>query len=161
MKLDALSFSPQIQAFYGPSLDYPELPSDLIEVTEEQHLKLLNAINAGCIIFGDLSLSTPKPSLFHKWDGSNWIDSRTQEEQLAYKRTMIPKITKRQFWLTMYDHQMKVQVEALFQSDERAKIEFESVDKIERLSPTVLAMEAVLGLSTVRIDELWDYALTL
>lgn len=73
-----LSLSQQI--FYDSDLNYPELPGDLTEVSTDKHFELLIAINSGCVVFSDLSYSDPKPTQFHKWNGSDWIDPRTEEE---------------------------------------------------------------------------------
>lgn len=156
-----IKFSELNQSFYDDSLVYEELPNDLIEVTGEQHYFFLDKINSGCKVFSDLTFSEPKPSQFHTWTGSSWADNRDQDEIDAYNRSVMPGITKRQFWLTMYDHGMKNQIESLLAADERAKIEFDSVDSIERLSPTVIAMSSALGLMVERVDELWTYAMTL
>lgn len=68
-----MAFSPSTQAFYDLSLNYPNLPDDLIEIDEDTHARLLTAINAGCHILPDLSLSTPKPSAYHIWQDGKWV----------------------------------------------------------------------------------------
>ena len=41
---------------------------------------------------------TPKPTKFHtEWNGTEWIDIRTEEEKLAYKRLQYPRLTRYQF----------------------------------------------------------------
>ena len=75
-----INFSVDKQAFYDTSLNYKHLPDDLVEITAEQHIELLNALNSNCIIFDDLTYSEPKPSQFHEWNGTDWIDPRTEEE---------------------------------------------------------------------------------
>ena len=162
-----IKFSFKTKVFYDPSLSYPVLPNDLVEVSNEQHLKLLDAINRGCIIFEDLTYSVPKPSLFHTWNGSKWIDPRTQQEIDLYHRQQIPALTKRQFALALEDQKVDAnttlydQVMKLIASDKRIKIEYETISKIERLHPSTVTMIRTLGLAEVKVDEIWKYALTL
>ena len=92
-----IGFSLQTESFYDSELNYGDLPDDLIEITSEQHAELLTAINSGCIIFDDLTYSDVKPSQFHEWNGEGWVDLRTEEEKLAYKRSQYPKLTRYQF----------------------------------------------------------------
>ncbi len=156
-----IKFSIINQAFYDSDLNYSDLPNDLIEVTDAQHLNLLEYINSGCFIFSDLTHSDPKPSQFHEWNDGNWIDPRTAEEITTYNRSLLPKLSKRQFALYMYDHQMYDQVMQAIESDPRFKIEYDAVSDIERLSPTVLAMTSLLGWTDEQIDVMWVEALTL
>jgi len=70
------------QSFYIDEINH-EIPSDSIEITEEQHNELYNAINAGCIIFDDLTYSDPPPSSFHQWSGKKWVlDENAKNEHL-------------------------------------------------------------------------------
>lgn len=156
-----IKFSITTQAFYDVTLNYLDLPDDLIEVTNEQHMQLLNALNSGCIIFSDLTYSAPKPSQFHTWDGTTWVDNRTHEEITAYNRSLLPALTKRQFALYLYDSNQYDQVMSAINANPRFKIEYDSVSDIDRLSPTVSAMTALLGWSDEQVDEMWNKALTL
>lgn len=60
------------QSFYIDEINI-DIPPDSIEITKDQHIDLFNAINAGCVIFNDLTYSEPPPSGFHKWDGKKWV----------------------------------------------------------------------------------------
>ena len=156
-----IKFSFTNNAFYDDTLKYAELPDDLVNVTSEQHRDLLKAINSGCIIFSDLTYSVPKPSQFHTWDGTTWVDNRTAEEIAAYNRSLLPVLPKRQFALYLYDHQLYDQVISTFDQNPRFKIEYETVKDLERLSPTVSAMTALLGWTDEQVDQMWTEALTL
>ena len=60
------------QAFYDA--DTPEqAPEGARPVSPEQHAELLAALNSGCIVSDDLTVSPPRPSEYHKWDGSDWV----------------------------------------------------------------------------------------
>lgn len=161
-----IKFSILKQAFYDSELDYAALPSDLIEITAEQHLELLNLINSGCIIFQDLTASEPKPSPFHIWnsESNTWADPRTQAEIEVYERSLLTRLTKRQFALQLNSVQvgeatLYKQMLALIVQDETAQIEWDTVSYIERLSPTVASMTAALGLTDEQVDEMWREAL--
>ena len=85
----------------------------------------------------------------------------TQEEKALLKRQLLPVLTKRQFNLYMYDHNLTEQINALFVSYPRGKIEFDSVDRIERNSPTVQAMILELNSGAEQVDSMWEQALRL
>lgn len=85
----------------------------------------------------------------------------TQEEKALLKRQLLPVLTKRQFNLYMYDHNLTEQINALFVSYPRGKIEFDSVDRIERNSPTVQAMILELNWVDEQVDSMWEQALRL
>lgn len=156
-----IKFSLKNQAFYDSELSYEKLPSDLIDITHEQHLELLNALNRGCIIFTDLTYSEAKPSQFHTWNGSAWLDNRTPEQITEYERSLLSPLTKRQFSLYLYDIRKYDQVMDALNANPRFKIEFETVATIERNSPIVGAMGQILEWDDLTIDEKWKEALTL
>lgn len=113
----------------------------------------------GAIIEGFTEL---KPSsIFEKWNGSEWVDPRTEEEKLLLKRQSLSKLSKRQFSLYLYDHQMYDQVMQAIEANLRFKIEYDAVSDIERLSPTVSEMTALLGWTDEQVDQMWEHALTL
>ncbi len=156
-----LKFSVKNQSFYDTKLNYSELPDDLIKITSEQHQELLTALNTGCRIFSDLTYSEPKPSQFHEWNGTEWIDPRTPEEIAAYTRSLLPKLSKRQFALYLYDNEMYDPVMQVIEANPRFKVEYDSVSDIERLSPTVAEMSSLLGWADEQVDQMWESALTL
>ncbi|EFI8233618.1 TPA: hypothetical protein IEP67_004892 [Escherichia coli] len=64
-----LKFSELEQAFYDLTLNYSELPDDLIDVTDAEHSKLLDAINDGYHVYADLTLSDDfRPNQFYEWN---------------------------------------------------------------------------------------------
>ncbi|HAK15810.1 MAG TPA: hypothetical protein DCM65_06020 [Acinetobacter junii] len=153
-----VNFSFMNQAFYDAELPYSELPHDLIAITSEKHLELLSALNKGCIVFGDLTYSEPKPSQFHEWHGDEWIDQRKLTEIAEYERSLLQPLTKRQFSLYLYDIGKYDQVMGALNANPRFKIEFDTVATIERSSSTVAAMGQILGWDNLMIDEKWREA---
>ncbi len=160
-----INFSVSQQAFYDSNLDYSNPPQDLVEITDEQHRELLKALNSGCIIFADLTCSESKPSQFHEWINSGWIDPRTEEEKLAYKRSQYPKLTRYQFKRCLLEKGYKSSdIEARIQTIEDEIIReltllgFREATNFVRTDESILAMQSVLGFSDENVDELWEYA---
>lgn len=56
------------QSFYIDEINI-DIPPDSIEITKDQNIDLFNEINAGCVIFNDLTYSESPLSGFHKWNG--------------------------------------------------------------------------------------------
>lgn len=100
-------------------------------------------------------------SSFETWTGETWADQRTAEEIAAYNRSLFQKLSKRQFALYLYDHDMYDQVMQAIEANPRFKIEYDSVSDIERLSPTVSAMTTLLNWTEEQVDQMWTEALTL
>ena len=70
-------YDPQGIGFYHSDFYAPEqIPAGAVEISEAQHETLLQALNSGCIVFDDLSISEPKPSCYHV------MDTKTREWQL-------------------------------------------------------------------------------
>lgn len=132
-----------------------------ILISKIQHSDLLNAINSGCIIFSDLTASPPRPDQHHEWNGIAWIDQSTDAEKRAAYLATVPVLTKRQFNLYMYDNGHTAEIEAIFAANPRAKVEFDSTDKVVRTSPTVEAMISLLGWTDEQVNQMWQQALTL
>lgn len=160
-----LSLSQQI--FYDSDLNYPELPDDLTEVSTDKHFELLTAINSGCIIFSDLTYSDPRPSQFHEWDGTDWIDPRTEEEKLAYKRSQYPKLTRYQFMrglLEMGFKSLDIEAQILLIEDEFTReltmIGFKDATNFVRTDPSIDVMRDLLGKTDLEIDEFWGLCVT-
>lgn len=163
-----IQFSPANQSFFDSSLNYEDLPSDLIEITVEQHNVLLSALNSGCYIFPDLTYSSPKPSQFHEWNGSEWIDPRTPEEIEAHRLAQFSALKRRQFMrvlvLNGFDlDQIEAEINKIpdIQTRQLALIDWKDATEFWRTDETLLMVADLLGLDTSRIDEMWKQALIL
>lgn len=82
------------------------------------------------------------------------------EKSAAYIASL-SALTKRQFNLYLYDNNKLDEVNTLLGENPRAKIEFDSTDKIERTSSTVTAMITALGWTDDEVNTMWQEALTL
>ena len=144
------------------------LSDDDLEINESQHSKLLSALNSGCIIFADLTCSEPKPDAFHVWNGADWIDSRTEEEKLAYKRSQYPKLTRYQFLRCLLENGYKssdIESQIITIEDEMKReltlLGFKEATSFVRTDESIFAMQSVLNINDDRVDAMWEYALTL
>ena len=69
------------QAFYD--CNTPEqAPEGACPVSPEQHAELLAALNSGCIVSNDLTVSPPRPSDYHEWDGGSWVLKPTAKKKM-------------------------------------------------------------------------------
>ena len=80
-------YDKKTQSFYIDGINN-EIPDDSIVITVKQHDELHNAINAGCIIFDDLTYSEPPPSVFHKWAGKKWVLDKNAENDFKIKQNV-------------------------------------------------------------------------
>lgn len=68
-------FSKNESTFYDDMIhDHAIIPIEAIEISRDMHIKLLKALNTGCVIKDDLTYSPPKPSEHHYWNGYDWIE---------------------------------------------------------------------------------------
>ena len=161
-----INFSVDEQAFYDTSLNYKQLPDDLVEITSEQHIAILRALNNGCIVFSDLTYSSPKPSGFHIWSDSEWIDPRSEEEKLIYKRLQYPRLTRYQFMRGMLENGYKssdIEAQIMLIEDEYTReltmLGFKDAGYFDRNDQSIGVMRDVLGKTDLEIDEFWEKCL--
>lgn len=164
-----INFSQSKQSFYDLNLEYVELPDDLIEINEEQHLDLLQKISSGHYVFSDLTSSDPKPSPYHEMNiiKKKWEDNRTPEQKrIDFLWTLRP-LTRRQFKLALLENGLldliEQRINAIEDPQMRTRIQIEYTESVnfERKSESVLYMATLLGLSEEQVDKMWVYAMTL
>lgn len=162
-----IKFSSSKQAFYDLTFSYENLPDDLIEIPPERHYELLEKINSGCIVFTDLSCSAPKPTEFHQWNGTDWVDNRTEEDKLSAHLAQFQPLTRRQFKLALLENSLIETVEQTIVAIEdptlktRIQIEYNESERFERTNQSVQYMLGFLNLTAKQVDEMWFYASTL
>ena len=118
-----------------------------------------------------LKHETKPESIFHTvWDEENavWLDPRTEEEKLAYKRSQYKTLTRYQFKRCLLENGYKsemIEAKILMIEDEFTReltmIGFKEATNFVRTDDSILAMRSVLNLTDERVDEMWEYALTL
>ena len=112
---------------------------------------------------------TPKVSAFHTvWDGSSWIDPRTEEEKVLYKRSRYPSLTRYQFLRCLLESGYKskdIEDQIMTIEDEFVReitlLGFKEATKFVRTDESVLLMQSFLGFTDEQVDQMWEKALTL
>ena len=112
---------------------------------------------------------TPKPTKFHtEWNGTEWIDIRTEEEKLAYKRSQYPSLTRYQFLRCLLENGYKsevIETQILTIENEFTRelmlLGFKEATNFVRTDESVIAMQSILNLNDEKVDAMWEYALTL
>ena len=110
-----------------------------------------------------------KPSTeFDSWNGTTWIDLRTDQEKLEYTRSQYPSLTRYQFLRCLLENGFKASdIEAQIQiiedefSRELALLGFKEATNFVRTDESILAMQSVLNLTDEQVDQMWEHALTI
>ena len=75
------------------------VPDGATEVSREQHIALLSALNAGSLILPDLSITPPRPSALHTWDAAKkaWVldKAAAQARKAAQQEEMWTRIKQK------------------------------------------------------------------
>ena len=107
---------------------------------------------------------------YHAWsnEAEAWIDPRTEEEKLEYKRSQYPKLTRYQFMRGILEYGYRsadIEAQIMLIEDEHTReltmLGFKEATNFERTDERILAMQSVLGLTDAKVDMMWDYALNL
>lgn len=105
---------------------------------------------------------------FDSWNGAAWIDLRTDQEKLEHTRSQYPSLTRYQFLRCLLENGFKASdIEAQIQtiedefSRELTLLGFKEATNFVRTDESILAMQSVLSLTDERVDQMWEYALTL
>ncbi|WP_180001263.1 hypothetical protein [Acinetobacter sp. YH12255] len=115
-----------------------------------------------------LEHETPKPSIFHtEWNGTEWIDIRTEEEKLAYKRSEYSKLTRYQFMRGMLENGHKssdIEAQIMLIEDEYTReltmLGFKDAGYFDRNNQSIGVMRDMLGKTDLEIDEFWELCMT-
>ena len=118
-----------------------------------------------------LKHETKPESIFHTvWDEENavWLDPRTEEEKLAYKRSQYPKLTRYQFLRCLLENGYKsevIETQILTIENEFTReltlLGFKEATNFVRTDESVIAMQSIFNLNDEKVDAMWEYALTL
>ena len=108
-----------------------------------------------------------KPSEFHEWSGTEWLDPRTEEEKLAYKRSQYPKLKRYQFMRGLLEMGFKssdIEAQIMLIEDEYTReltmIGFKDATNFVRTDISIDVMRDLLGKTDEEIDEFWDLCVT-
>ena len=116
-----------------------------------------------------LKHETKPESIFHTlWDEDNavWIDPRTEEEKLAYKRSQYPKLTRYQFMRGMLEYGYKssdIEAQIMLIEDEYTReltmIGFKDAGNFVRTDPSISVIRDILGKADLEVDKFWEQCL--
>lgn len=114
-----------------------------------------------------LKHETPKLTQFHtEWNGIAWVDPRTEEEKLAYKRLQYPRLTRYQFMRGMFEMGFKssdIEAQIMLIKDEYTReltmLGFKDAGYFERNDQSVTVMRDILEKTDLEIDEFWEQCL--
>lgn len=107
---------------------------------------------------------------YHQWNESQskWIDPRTEEEELVYKRSQYPSLTRYQFLRCLLENGYKssnIEAQILTIEDEFTReltlLGFKEATNFVRTDESVIAMQSILNLDDDQVDAMWEQALTL
>ena len=112
---------------------------------------------------------TPQPTVFHtEWNGTAWVDPRTEEEKLIHKRSQYPKLTRYQFMRGMLEYGYKssdIEAQIMLIEDEYTReltmLGFKEATNFVRTDDIIIAMQSVLNFSDEQVDVMWEQALGL
>ena len=107
-------------------------------------------------------------SVFHTaWDEENavWLDPRTEEEKLTYKRSQYPKLTRYQFMRGLLEMGFKssdIEAKIMLIEDEYTReltmLGFKDAGYFDRNDQSIGVMRDMLDKTDLDIDEFWEYA---
>ena len=104
---------------------------------------------------------------YHIWSGSDWIDTRSEEEKLAFKRSQYPKLTRYQFMRGMLEYGYKssdIEAQIMLIEDEYTReltmIGFKDATNFVRTDISIDVMRDILGKTDLEIDEFWELCVT-
>ncbi|MFC6053876.1 hypothetical protein A6M14_09670 [Acinetobacter sp. Ac_877] len=136
--------------------------------TEERMTAAENAFLDGSEVYSDFTFRPPKPSQFHEWNGIDWMDPRSEEEKIAYKRSQYPKLKRYQFMRGMLENGYKssdIEAQILRIEDEYTRdltmLGFKDAGYFDRNDQSIGVVRDILGKTDLEIDEFWEYALAL
>lgn len=104
---------------------------------------------------------------YHVWDVNllEWIDPRTEEEKLAYKRSQYPKLKRYQFMRGLLEMGFKssdIEAQIMLIEDEYTReltmLGFKDAGYFDRNDPSIGVMRDMLDKTDLDIDEFWEYA---
>ena len=117
-----------------------------------------------------LKHETKPESIFHTvWDEENtvWLDPRTEEEKLAYKRSQYPKLKRYQFMRGLLEMGFKssdIEAQIMLIKDEYTReltmLGFKDAGYFDRNDSSIGVMRDMLNKTDLEIDEFWELCMT-
>lgn len=84
----AYFYDAKTDVFYNDEVN--KITENMIEVSEEDFIRLIDARNRGCLLFidnnGKIGTTTARPTPSHEWDGNDWVISKEKQDALFAKK---------------------------------------------------------------------------
>ena len=133
-----------------------ELRGETVEnVDAQSHVTLQEKIKQGYNLLVGLNLLPPKPSQYHKWDGENWSDTRTQEQITESKRKNMPTLTPIEFDIKLNNAGLYDAVQELIKDNFELRIAYNRATFFSRTAPFIDQARIALGLTDEQVDSMW------
>ena len=97
-----------------------------------------------------------KPIEFGVWDGSAWVDLRTEEEKKIYERSVMPNLTPLEFDLLLDKHNLYDAVQDLIRSNRTLSIAYNRATFFSRTDPFINQARIALNLTDEQVDNMWE-----
>lgn len=83
----AYFYDAKADVFYNDEVN--QITENMIEVSEDDFIRLIDARNRGCLLFidntGKIGTTTARPTPSHEWNGKDWVISKEKQETLFIK----------------------------------------------------------------------------
>lgn len=83
----AYFYDAKADVFYNDEVN--QITENMIEVSEEDFIRLIDARNRGCLLFidntGKIATTPERPTPNHKWNGNDWVISKEKQDALFAK----------------------------------------------------------------------------
>jgi hypothetical protein len=83
----AYFYDAKADVFYNDKVN--NITENMIEVSEDDFIRLIDARNRGCLLFinntGQIEATTERPTPSHEWNGKAWIISTEKQEAIFIK----------------------------------------------------------------------------
>lgn len=83
----AYFYDAKADVFYNDEVNH--VTENMIEVSEDDFIRLIDARNRGCLLFidkaGTIATTPERPTPSHEWDGNDWVISKEKQDALFAK----------------------------------------------------------------------------
>ena len=83
----AYFYDAKADVFYNDEVN--QITENMIKVSEDDFIRLIDARNRGCLLFidntGEIGTTTARPTPSHEWNGKDWVISKEKQETLFIK----------------------------------------------------------------------------
>ena len=138
-----------------PNLDDLSSRNEFFIQTEKTMTLAENAFLEGCEVSSDFTYKPVRPSEFHEWNGTEWVDSRTPEQLAEYNRSQMPNLTPIEFDIKLNNAGLYTTVQDLIKDSFELRIAYTRATFFSRTDPFINQARIALGLTDAQVDTIW------